>query len=406
MNLTVSFLCTIKLRKFFLGFKYFKGCVFMKDIGIYIHIPFCQSKCYYCDFCSYPNMLDDSKKYISYLKREIDLYEHDLKNYNISTIFFGGGTPTIIDGKYIYEIIEYLHNKFNINKVKEISIESNPKTLDNEKLNIYKKSGINRISLGVQSMNDKMLKRIGRIHTSEDFIQTYNLIRKKGFDNINFDIMFNLPQQTLEDSNKTLELVADLEPEHISYYSLKIEEKTPFAKQYSNNELILPDEDVEREMYHNGIKFLEKKGFNHYEISNFAKEGYESKHNLIYWKAEPYIGLGLSSHSYFNGFRYGNTENLNVYIEQLSNGKLAIEEKEFIDKDMEVAEYLILGLRLIEGININSFWEKFDVELLNKHGVVINKYIKEGLLEMKGDNIRLTKRGLDLCNIVFTDILP
>lgn len=378
----------------------------MKDIGIYIHIPFCQSKCYYCDFCSYPNMLDDSKKYISYLKREIDLYEHDLKNYNISTIFFGGGTPTIIDGKYIYEIIEYLHNKFNINKVKEISIESNPKTLDNEKLNIYKKSGINRISLGVQSMNDKMLKRIGRIHTSEDFIQTYNLIRKKGFDNINFDIMFNLPQQTLEDSNKTLELVADLEPEHISYYSLKIEEKTPFAKQYSNNELILPDEDVEREMYHNGIKFLEKKGFNHYEISNFAKEGYESKHNLIYWKAEPYIGLGLSSHSYFNGFRYGNTENLNVYIEQLSNGKLAIEEKEFIDKDMEVAEYLILGLRLIEGININSFWEKFDVELLNKHGVVINKYIKEGLLEMKGDNIRLTKRGLDLCNIVFTDILP
>ncbi|SDZ19623.1 oxygen-independent coproporphyrinogen-3 oxidase [Proteiniborus ethanoligenes] len=378
----------------------------MGDIGIYVHIPFCQSKCYYCDFCSYPSILDNSEKYISYLKREIDIYEERLKDYSISTIFLGGGTPTAINGEYIYEIMGYIHKKLNTNRIKEVSIESNPKTLDDEKLNIYKNAGINRISLGVQSMNDTMLNKIGRIHTAEDFINTYRLIRKHGFDNVNFDIMFNLPGQTIHDSIKTLGIITELEPEHISYYSLKIEEDTPFYHMYMNKQIVLPDEDTEREMYHKGIELLEKKDYIHYEISNFAKKGYESRHNLIYWRAEPYIGLGLSAHSYFEKFRYGNTEDLNIYFEQLSNGQLPIEEKEFIDDNMEVAEYIILGLRLMQGVNIEDFRKRFCIDILDKYGEIIDKFIKKGLLEKKDNNIKLTKKGLDLCNLVFMEILP
>ncbi len=378
----------------------------MKNIGIYIHIPFCQSKCYYCDFCSFPNMLENSEKYISFIKKEIDMYEEELRDYNVSTIFIGGGTPTVIDGKYIYEIMDYIYKKTNANNVEEITIEANPITLDKDKLQIYKKAGINRISIGVQSMTDTMLRKIGRIHTVEDFINTYNLIRKFEFSNVSFDLMFNLPEQTLEDSIKTIELAIELEPEHISYYSLKIEEGTQFYSKYINNQLILPNEDIERDMYHKGIELLEKKGYGHYEISNFAKKGYESKHNLIYWKCEPYIGLGLSAYSYFKNCRYGNTEDMNIYFDQISNMKLAIEEKEFIDKDMEMAEYLILGLRLIKGVSYKKFSDKFGVNIKDIYGKTINKFILEGLLEEDKDNIRLTKKGLDLCNIVFMEILP
>ncbi|WP_352419843.1 radical SAM family heme chaperone HemW [Proteiniborus sp.] len=378
----------------------------MKDIGIYIHIPFCQSKCYYCDFCSFPGTLDNADKYISFIKKEIDMYEEELKDYNVGTIFIGGGTPTVIDGKYVYEIMEYIHKKLNADRVKEVTIEANPKTLDQNKLQIYKIAGINRISVGVQSMNDAMLKKIGRIHTVEDFIHTYKLIRKYEFNNVSFDLMFNLPEQTLEDSIRTLELATELQPEHISYYSLKLEEGTFFYDKYINNQLALPDEDIERDMYHEGINLLMKKGYCHYEISNFAKKGWESKHNIIYWKCEPYIGLGLSAHSYFKSNRYGNTENMNFYFEQVSNKRLAIEEKEFIEKDMEMAEYLILGLRLIEGINFKSFEDKFNINIKEVYGKTINKFIKEGLLEESKGNIKLTLKGLDLCNIVFMEILP
>lgn len=378
----------------------------MKDIGIYIHIPFCQSKCYYCDFCSFPNMLDNAENYISFLKKEIDIYEGELRDYNVSTIFIGGGTPTAIEGRFIYEIIEYIYKKMNANRVGEITIEANPKTLDPKKLQIYKKAGINRISIGVQSMNDIMLKKIGRIHTVEDFISTYKLIRKYGFNNVSFDLMFNLPEQTLEESIRTLGLAMELEPEHISYYSLKIEEGTPFYNKYVNKQITLPHEDVERDMYHKAIELFEHKGYYHYEISNFAKKGYESRHNLIYWKSEPYIGLGLSAHSYFNNYRYSNTEDMDFYFEQLSNRRLAIEEKEFIEKDMEMAEYLILGLRLISGINCNSFNNRFSININKVYGKTINKFIREGLLEKNEENIRLTKKGLDICNIVFMEILP
>ncbi|MFA5524555.1 MAG: radical SAM family heme chaperone HemW [Tissierellales bacterium] len=378
----------------------------MKDVGIYIHIPFCQSKCYYCDFCSFTKVIDNVEEYVSSIKKEIDLYEKYLNEYNISTIFIGGGTPTVIDGKFIYEIIEHIHKKARANNIKEITIEANPKTIDKKKLNYYKKAGINRISIGLQSMNDLTLKNIGRIHTVEDFITTYNLVRKHGFNNVSLDLMYNLPDQTLEDSIRTLELAIKLEPEHISYYSLNIEEGTPFYNKYINNQLILPDEDTERDMYHNGIDLLEQKGYYHYEISNFAKKGYECKHNMIYWNCEPYIGLGLSAHSYFNNFRYGNTDNMDFYFEKISNKNLAIAEKEFIDNKMEIAEYLILGLRLTQGIKYNSFKEKFNIDIKEVYGGTIEKFINEGLLVEETGNIRLSRLGLDLCNIVFMEILP
>lgn len=378
----------------------------MKDIGIYIHLPFCKSKCYYCDFCSSPSLLDNEEKYVAFIKKELDLYKEELREYSVNTIFFGGGTPTLINAKYIYDILEHIYKNLNTFDVKEITIEANPKTVNEEKLNIYNKAGINRISIGVQSMNDVMLKKIGRIHTVKDFLDTYNLVRKHGFNNVSFDLMFNLPEQTLDDSMRTLEMAVELEPEHISYYSLKIEEGTPFYDKYVHKELELPDEDIERDMYHKGIELLYEHGYLHYELSNFAKKGYESKHNLIYWKCKPYIGLGISAYSYFENYRYGNTENMNQYFNCINSGSFPIVEKEFIDKNMEMAEYLILGLRLIEGISYDDFYNKFGVNIKEVYGKTIDKFIQQDLLIESGKKLRLSKKGLDLCNIVFMEILP
>lgn len=379
-----------------------------KDLGLYIHIPFCESKCYYCDFNSHVNKNYLVEKYIMYLKKELDLYINDLKGYNLKTIFFGGGTPSAIDEKYIYDILNHLYKNTDISHLKEITLEANPKTLNTEKLKVYKSLGINRISLGVQTLNDSLLTQIGRIHTTRDFLDTYELIRSQGFENINTDIMFNLPNQTYKDVIKTLKEIIKLDIKHISYYSLKIEEGTPFHVKYEKDELRLPEEDVERKMYHGAIELLEKNGYKQYEISNFAKQGYECNHNIIYWKVKPYIGVGLSAHSNINSYRYGNTEKFEEYFKMIDENKLPIyeEEKEFIDKDMEIAEYIILGLRLIDGINKEYFSKRFGITIRDVLGKKLDKFIEEGLLEENDYNVKLTKKGLDLCNIVFMEVLP
>lgn len=378
----------------------------MKDIGVYVHIPFCKSKCLYCDFNSYTNKQDLVEKYIYYLKKEIDLYTAELKGFNVKTIFIGGGTPSYVDGRYIYEIIEHMNKQLNMGKLAEFSIEVNPKTLDREKLNIYKQIGINRISMGVQSFNDVMLKRIGRIHSVNDVIETYNMIRKHGFDNINFDIMFNLPGQSIENVKDTLKKAIILSADHISYYSLKLEEGTPFYISHQKSELQLPDEDAEREMYHSGVELLKQNGYYHYEISNFAKKEYKCEHNLIYWNVEPYVGLGISAHSNINNKRYGNLYDFEDYFTKIDNKELPITEVEVINREMEMAEYIILGLRLIQGINKSSFARRFSVDIEEKFGDIITKHVKQGLLYEDLNNIKLTKQGLDLCNLVFMDILP
>ena len=378
----------------------------MNDIGVYVHIPFCKSKCLYCDFNSYTNKQDLVEKYIYYLKKEIDLYKEELNNFNVKTIFIGGGTPSYIEGKYIYEIVEHMDKRLNMSKLSEFSIEANPKTLDTEKLNIYKQSGINRISMGVQSFNDDTLKKIGRIHSADDVIKTYNMIREYGFDNINFDIMFNLPEQDIDDVLFTLKKAISLNVEHISYYSLKLEEGTPFYASYEKSELKLPEEDIEREMYYTGIELLEQNGYHHYEISNFSKKGYQCNHNLIYWNVNPYIGIGISAYSNINNKRYGNLYNFEEYFNKIDNRMLPIAETEVINNEMEMAEYLILGLRLIKGVSKDDFLKRFNIEIDDKFGDLIAKHVKQGLLHEDINSIRLTKKGLDLCNLVFMDLLP
>ncbi|WP_427339524.1 radical SAM family heme chaperone HemW [Caloranaerobacter sp. DY30410] len=378
----------------------------MNELGLYIHIPFCVSKCFYCDFNSYTDKSYIIEDYIKYLKKEIDLYSVELKDYKVKTIFIGGGTPSSIDSKFLCDIVNHIYKKFNLSMLIEFTIEANPKTLDKYKLKDYKNLGINRISLGLQSFNDKLLKSIGRIHTARDFLESYDLIRKFDFNNVNVDVMFNLPGQTIRDVIDTLKKVIALKTEHISFYSLKIEEGTLFYKLYNESRLNLPDEDTEREMYYKGIELLEDNNFIHYEISNFAKPGYECKHNLVYWNVKPYLGLGLSAHSNINSKRWSNFGDFKQYFKYLSEDKLPIEESEKIDIEMEMAEFMILGLRLIKGVKKLDFKKRFGLNVDDIYGRQLRSLEDKGLIENKEEYIKLTKRGIDLSNLVFIELLP
>lgn len=378
----------------------------MKEIGIYIHIPFCSSKCYYCDFISFSGLDSRIDEYIDYLIKEMDLYREWLKEYTIKTIFIGGGTPSYLEGRYIYKLLNYIYKNFNADKIEEVTIETNPGTLNKKNLRIYKEAEINRVSIGVQSLNDRLLKEIGRGHTSIDFYKNYELIRSIGFENVNVDLMFGLPNQTLGDSQKTLEEIVKLEVEHISYYSLILEENTLMNRWYNEGKVKIPDEEVEREMYHNGIEFLQNKGYNHYEISNFSKDGLECKHNLTYWELNPYIGFGIAAHSNLNQKRFWNYNNLSDYYNSISKGRNPVEGEEKIDKKMEIAEYLIMGLRLVEGINKEKFTNRFHIKVDDIYGDVLRKHEIQGLLYIDEKWIKFTPKGLDLSNIVYVDLLP
>lgn len=287
-----------------------------KELGIYIHIPFCIRKCYYCDFTSYTNQFSKVDKYIKKVIEEI--HEYKLNNYNITTIYIGGGTPSSIDSKYIVKVLNEIKSKISNNKTKweniEITIELNPGTVTKNKLLDYKKIGINRLSVGLQSTNDEILKTIGRIHNYEDFLNTYKLINDVGFENYNFDLMIGLPEQRIQDIKKDLNEVLKLKPNHLSVYSLIIEEDTEIKDFIDDEEWTLPDEETERQMYWYVKNFLELNGYKHYEISNFAKEGKESKHNINCWKQKEYIGIGLSACSFLNNERYGNENDINEYL--------------------------------------------------------------------------------------------
>lgn len=377
----------------------------MEDLGIYIHIPFCISKCYYCDFISFPNLDREIDKYTRCLIREIEMYREYLRDYRVSTIFIGGGTPSYLEGKYIYKILDSIYKNFH-GDFKEITIEANPGTLNMEKLKTYRESKINRISLGVQSLDDRLLKLIGRAHNSIDFYKSIEKIRNVGFKNINTDLIFGLPSQDLKDCKSTLEEIVKLNIEHISYYSLILEENTLMDKWYRQGKISLPDEDLEREMYYLGKDILKANGYKHYEISNFSRENYESQHNLRYWTLKPYIGFGIASHSNLGHRRFWNYSSLNKYYSSIDKGEIPIEGEEYINRQMEMAEYLIMGLRLIEGINRESFLKRFNTPVENIYGSVLEKHSENGLLYIDGNNIRFTCKGLDLSNKVYVDILP
>lgn len=377
----------------------------MKEISIYIHIPFCIRKCYYCDFTSFSNMNEKIPLYMKSLKTELDLYKERLRDYSIRTIFIGGGTPSAIDGRYIYDLLSYLYRNLNMSKDLEITIEANPGTLDSEKVKIYREAGINRVSMGVQTFNDDLLKSIGRIHKLEDVYESYKLLRKEKFENINMDLIFGLPDQSLDDVLFSIKEAINLGVEHISHYGLIIEEGTQFYKLSKMGKLNLPNEDEERLMYHKATEYLLERSYNHYEISNYALPHYECRHNLVYWELAPYLGLGLASHSYMENKRFYNTSNIIEYIEKLGSYQLPVEGEEFIDESSAIEEYCILGLRKIKGINKDEFKKRFNKDIETIYKDVINKHISGGLIIDDGVNIRLTKKGLDLSNLVEVDFL-
>lgn len=377
----------------------------MKNLGIYIHIPFCKQKCSYCDFISFAGKEECIQEYIESLKKEIENFE--VSNYEIDTIYIGGGTPSFIDSKNIIEILEIIRNKFNVKSNAEITIEVNPGTVNEEKIQDYITAGINRVSIGLQSTNNKILKQIGRIHTYEEFLKTYNLARKVGIKNINVDLMLALPNQTIEDLNASVDDIIKLQPEHISVYSLILEDGTLMKMLVDENKIDLPSEEIEREMYWKVKEKLESNGYVHYEISNFSKKGFESKHNLNCWEQKEYIGFGLAAHSYINNRRFCNTSNLRDYINNIQNGnfKNNIEVCEIQNEEDKKKEYMLLGLRKIEGVNVQDFKNKFvdnPIYLFHKE---LEKLVNEGLIEIDLNNIKLTSKGLDLANLVWEEFV-
>lgn len=422
----------------------------MKKIGAYVHIPFCKQKCYYCDFLSFANKAKYEAKYIECLIKEIRNFKQKNKNIEFDTIYIGGGTPSYIDVENIKKILKELTKNNELNKIKEITMEVNPGTLFSynelnssecatetmclndrvsekkyflsegkinnvehsryyleEKMIEYKKMGINRLSIGLQSTNNQLLRSIGRIHTFEDFLETYKIAEKIGFSNINVDLMIGLPNQTFNDIKNELERIIKLEPKHISVYSLILEENTKLEQMVKNKQVTLPDEELERHMYWYAKNILELNGYEHYEISNFAKAGFESKHNKACWEQEEYIGFGLGAHSYIDNVRFSNIEDLRKYIDNLSTNNF---EKNIIihevqDIQMKEKEYMLLSLRKIDGVNLQNFENKFHVNPIYIFRNELQKLSNYGLIKVNGDRIMLTNKGIDFANIVWEEFV-
>jgi putative coproporphyrinogen dehydrogenase len=380
-----------------------------KQLELYVHIPFCEKKCLYCDFLSFSAEEDLHKAYVDKLIEEIRVQASNYSQYQISSIFIGGGTPTVIKAVYISNIMSAIYEAFIVESQAEITIECNPGTVDIDKLLVYKQSGINRISVGLQSTVDKELQHLGRIHTYADFLNSYEKIRESGYKNVNIDLMSALPWQTLDSWKSTLKKVIMLKPEHISAYSLIIEEGTEFSKIYGSPEgrKFLPTEEVERAMYHSTIDILKNYGYERYEISNYAKPGYESKHNIGYWTGEEYLGFGIGASSYVYGRRF--------HVERDIKKYLAIDMKRDImplyqnihelSTKEKMEEFMFLGLRLSKGVLVTDFYDRFGIELIDVFEKVIQKNISFGLLKYENLYLKLTDKGLDLSNRVMGDFL-
>lgn len=409
----------------------------MKELELYLHIPFCERKCAYCDFLSAPADLPVRISYIKKLQEEIAYYGAQYGEYQVSSIFFGGGTPTILEGYQLAAILETVKEHFNITTDAEITVECNPGTLTAGKAEKLVQAGFNRLSMGLQSADDRELQLLGRIHNFAQFLESYDLARKAGFRNINVDLMSALPGQTLKSWQDTLQKVTALRPEHISAYSLIIEEGTPFYERFAEDERIreegghprlLPEEDVERQMYELTETFLHTKGYERYEISNYAKPGYECRHNCGYWTRKDYLGLGLGASSLVEHQRFQNTSDLKTYLEQEYSPQCEGQHEriaetiqlqaetgltqtghhihiETLDKKSEMEEFMFLGLRLMVGISRQQFEKKFQVTLNSVYGEVLRKLKGEQLIEEVAGYVRLTEHGIDVSNYVLAEFL-
>ena len=372
----------------------------MKRLGLYIHIPFCDRICNYCDFTAFQGANSKIKEYVEALKKEIELKGN--KNFLIDSIFIGGGTPSFIDGKYIFEILEKVKENFTVLDNIEISIETNPKTFDEKKLEYYKSAKINRVSIGVQSFNDVILKELGRNHNSKEAFDSIELVKKFDFD-INLDLIFGYQSQTIEDILYDLEMVKNINPEHISYYALIIEEKTKFKALQNAGKLDFLDEETERKMYHLIVEKLEEMGMNQYEVSNFAKVGKESVHNKKYWNCKEYLGLGISAHSCLNDERFSNTVNLSKYIKELHNGNIPVDFREKLDMPTKKFEYIIMNMRLKEGFLISDYNSIFKSDFLYENKKAVESGLENKVVEIKDDRIYFTKRGFDIMDSFFVN---
>ena len=408
-----------------------------KALSLYLHFPFCMRKCRYCDFLSFPAEAQARQEYVGRLCREIRIRGQEFSGHEVQTVFFGGGTPSLLEPEQLSWLMEEIRSSFSLSEDAEISLECNPGTADAEKLFAFRRLGINRLSIGLQSADDRELAMLGRIHTAEQFSECFAAAREAGFDNINIDLMSGIPGQNIDSLRKTLSAVLKLRPEHLSVYSLIIEEGTPFWEIYGEDGCTedvphcqscgcsqaemppLPDEETEREMVRlNGIpalpdeeteramvwlteEMLRESGYVHYEISNFALPGYECRHNLVYWRRGEYLGLGLGAASLIGDMRSRNTSDLETYLDDCC----AREEEETLSRQAQMEETMFLGLRCLDGISIREFEARFGQSIFSVYGEVIERYAELGLLEQHGDRILLSRRGIDVSNQVLADFL-
>lgn len=373
----------------------------MTAAGLYIHIPFCSSKCNYCDFNSYAGKLHCADEYFNSMEKEIEMYYGKMSGNLINTIFIGGGTPSCVDEKYISSILSGCRANFNMADVCEVTIESNPGTLDMEKLTLYRHAGINRISIGLQAYQRNLLEYLGRKHSPQDFISAIEMSKRAGFSNINADVIFGVPEQTMKDWKETLMVLVNSDIPHISAYSLKIEEGTKFGDMLERGELFEVEDELDRDMYHYAIEYLKENGFNQYELSNFAKPGYECRHNLTYWKRIDYLGLGAGAHSLLKNTRFSNEYSIEEYIKCINHGKKPVNEQYTVDLQERMSEYMFLGLRMTQGVSNSEFRDMFKQDMFEKYSGSFEELLEKRLIEIEGDNVRLTGLGLDLANQVF-----
>ena len=369
-------------------------------LELYVHIPFCVRKCQYCDFLSGPSDEETKDRYIEALLKEIRAAEHT-EDYEIVSVFIGGGTPSALKAEAIASIMRTLQEQFFFCEDAEVTIEANPGTVDLEKLTIYRNVGINRLSLGLQSTDAEELKLLGRIHSYEEFLKSYEWAREAGFSNINIDLMFAIPGQTGEAWRQHLYQVAELNPEHISAYSLIIEEGTPFAEQ----NLDLPDEDTEYQMYEDTAEILERYGYRQYEISNYAKQGYMCRHNAGYWQRREYLGFGLGASSLYGGMRFSNTHQMQEYLKESRNPDQIRKDVTVLSRNEQIEEFMFLGLRMTEGISEKKFEENFNVRLMDIYGDILQKYEETGFMEHIETKWRLTRKGIHVSNHILADFL-
>lgn len=374
----------------------------VKELSVYIHIPFCIRKCNYCDFLSAPATAEKRNQYIDALKREMISEAFKYEEYCVKTVFFGGGTPSILESNDVEALLEILKSRYNFDEQAEITLEMNPATASKEKMQQLFAAGVNRLSIGLQSAQDDELKMLGRVHCYADFLETYQLAREVGFNNINIDLMSGLPGQNLEKWEDTLQKVILLKPEHISAYSLIIEEGTDIYKNLEKYPA-LPAEDEEREMYRKTKEILKENGFERYEISNYAKKGFECRHNCVYWERKNYVGFGVGAASMVEDRRWKNTDDMEKYLS--CDATYLKEDKEELNMKECMEEFMFLGLRMMKGVSKQSFTDKFKISIDEIYGDVLAKWEKQKCIRIEADKVHLTELGIDISNQIFTDFL-